>query len=435
VQCQTITNQFEAYLDRAANVWQFQGSYLVARGDSILTRGSRGYVDLAKERPLTPETKFLIGSLTKPFTAIAVLRLAEQGLVALDESVQAYLSDYPASSGGRITVHDLLSHRSGIPDLLTVPEFGRHAGKPIPPAELVDLFAQLPLDFAPGSNYAYSSSNYVLLALIVEAVSGISWQQYIQDNICSPLGMENTAVFADYASRPDFAQGQAPDRSGELVRVPAIDISRGYGAGALASTVDDLLKLHHALYSGRILGQDFVDLMLTPHSPTYGYGWLVDDFGGHCLTAHGGGAPGFVSMMQRWVDDSLCVIVLSNNVTTPAHTIANALAAIALSEQYDPPLERSPAQLTAAELAEYEGQYQLHSGDVREVRLSGDRLVTKRSRGPEYRLLPLGYDDFYFAHDQMTMISFIRNDAEEIIAHLLRQAFDQDTAWLVSDVQ
>jgi hypothetical protein len=173
--------------------------------------------------------------------------------------------------------------------------------------------------------------------------------------------------------------------------------------------------------------------MLTPHSPAYGYGWIVDDFGGHRLTAHGGNAPGFISMMQRWVDDDLCVIVLSNRAAVPVHTIANALAAIALGEYYEPPTIRSPIEKTLWELAEYQGRYELSTGEIRSVELKQNRLMAQRGTGPDLELLPFAPDKFYYAHDPMTTLTFIRGRENKITAHILRQSFDRDTAWIQAE--
>ncbi|RKX27207.1 MAG: hypothetical protein DRP45_01580 [Candidatus Zixiibacteriota bacterium] len=427
----STATEYELYIDRAVEVWQFQGSYLVAKGDSILARGGRGFANLSEQRSNGPKTKFLIGSTTKPFTAIAILQLVEKGLVDLNLPFRTYINDYTAERADKVTVHYLLSHRSGIPDVVSNPEFSSKMRESITPHEIVEFFQDRPLDFTPGSRYSYSSSNYVLLGLIVEAVTGPSWNQYIQEHICRKIGMENTGVYYDYAERSDFASGYAPGPSGSLVEVPPIHPSCGYAAGALASTVDDLYQLHKALYDTTLLDCLSIDMMLTQHSPTYGYGWLIDDFGGHRLTAHGGGAPGYVSIMQRWLDDSICAIVLCNNVRVPAYTIANALAAIALGERYDMPIVKTPLSIQHERLAECVGTYELGSGEYRVVSQGNGGLLVQRSSGPARPVFPEAEDKFYFGRDHLTTISFIRDDLNNVVAHTLTQAFDQDTAWRV----
>ena len=427
---QSTLNEYELYIDRAADVWRFQGSYLVAKRDSILTRRSRGFANISDQRINTPDTKFLIGSMTKSFTAIAIMQLVEKGLISLNKPLSAYISNYPKEVADKITIHDLLCHRSGIPDLLSNPDFIKRTRELISPNELINYFRDQPLNFTPGSNYSYSSSNYVLLGRIVAAVTRQPWEDYIQKHICAPLGMMNTGVYFDYTERSDFASGYALDPSGSLTGVPPVHPSCGYAAGALSSTVDDLYLLHRALYDNTLLNSRSVATMLAHHSPTYGYGWLVDDFGGHRLVAHGGGAPGYVSIIQRWVDDSVFVAVLCNNVTVPAHTIANALAAIALDEQYEMPTTKTPRFIPNIRLDEYEGSYKISSGEFRKVPKKNGQLSVQRSSGPAYPVFPDSIDRFCFGHDHMTSISFLRNNSNKIIAHILTQAFDQDTAWL-----
>jgi len=422
---------FDTYISEAMKLWDYRGAVLVAKHDSILHRGGYGYANAASESESTTETKFLIGSLTKSFTAIAVMQLLQEGTISLDDRLTEYLTDYPAEVGDSVTIRHLLSHTSGIKDVILVEEFRRRMLEPIAPEDIVSMFENLQLDFRPGEKYSYSSSNYVLLGLIIESVTNQSWETYIRDHICRPLNMTNTGVFDDYADRNDFATGYGTDSAGTIVEAMTIYPGNGYAAGSLASTVDDLYKLNLALFDTVLLRREYIDLMLTRQSASFGYGWIVDNFGGHKLTAHGGGTPGFVSMLQRWVDDSLCVIVLSNCSTSPVHTIANGLAAIALGERYELPQVKQPGEVDTQNLSDYEGTYSLSSGEDRAITKRGIQLLARRSTGPEYRLLPESEDRFYFAHDHMTTIEFVRDSSGTVIAHVLWQGFDADTAMKV----
>ncbi len=425
---ETAQTPYDEYMKAAEEAWQFQGTVLVARNDSILFRKGYGPAQIENNRPNTPETKFLIASTTKPFTAIAVMQLYQQGLIDLQEFVSTYLPDYPKETGKRVTIHHLLSHTSGIPDVIGNPEFQKRLGEYLSPEDITAYFKDLPLQFEPGKQYAYSSANYILLGRIIENMTGISWDEYIQRHICTPFDLQNTGVFYDYAERDDFATGYAPNREGILNALPSINPSCGYSAGSLASTVDDLYKISRALYDTVLLDRKTIDVMLTPHTATYGYGWLIDDLGDHRLTAHGGGAPGYISIWQRWLDDSLCVIVLSNIVTAPAHVIATGLAAIALSEPYELPKVKQPITLSPDELKAYEGDYQLESGEIRHIALQTQHLTARRGDGPQYVILPETDDRFFFANDYMTTISFMRNPDGEITGHVIKMAFGADTA-------
>jgi len=424
----TRLTPFDMYMQSAVDTWKFQGVVLVAQNDSILFRKAYGFADIANHRLNTPETKFLIGSTTKPFTAIATMQLYQQGLIELKKNISAYLPDYPKTVANRITIHHLLSHTSGIPDLTNNAEYRKRINEFVSADEITDYFKDLPLLFKPGEKYAYSSSNYVLLGRIIEKVSGLSWDEYIQKHICAPLDLHNTGVYFDYAKRSDFAIGYAPNREGILNAVPSIHPSCGYSAGSLASTVDDLYRVSRALDDTTLLNQATIDIMLTLHAATYGYGWLVDNLAGHRLTAHGGGVPGYVSIWQRWPDDSLCIIVMSNIVTAPVHTIATSLAAIALNEPYDLPVVKQPIYLSPEQLKTYEGEYQLESGEIRHIKLQTQHLTAQRGDGPPYVILPEANNRFFFAHDHMTTITFLLNSKEQVTAHVTRMMFGADTA-------
>jgi CubicO group peptidase (beta-lactamase class C family) len=421
-------DKYELYIDRAVQVWRFQGAFIVARGDNILARGSRGFADISLGGANTPETKFPIGSMTKSFTAIAILQLAERGLIGLQKPLSTYIPDYPPETGNRITVHDLLCHRSGIPDLVNNPDFIARIHESITPEETVGYFRGRTLLFQPGSRYSYSSSNYVLLGLIVAQASGQPWEQYIEEHICAPLKMTNTGVHHDCTDRSEFAYGYAPDPSGSLTEAPSIHPSCGYAAGGLISTVDDLYRLHMALYDTVLLSSTSLATMFTRHSPTYGYGWMVDDFGGHRLAAHGGGLPGYVSIMQRWIDDSTFVAVLCNNVMVPVHSIANALAAIALGERYEMPIVKTPISIPPERLAEYEGRYRLGTGEYRYVGKDNGRLFIQEPSGTPYPIVPERPDRFFFEHDHLTTVTFTRDSSNTITGYILKQAFARDTA-------
>lgn len=420
------------FMDRAQQVWSFSGAVLVAKGDTILLREGYGWADPESRRKNTPETKFLIGSITKPFTAIAILQLWQESKLKLSDPISAYLKDYRPDVARMVTIEHLLSHKSGIPDLVRVPGFQNRVEKPITVDELQTYFEDLPLEFEPGQRYTYSSSNYILLGLIIETVTGKSWDDYIEEYVCGPANMLNTGVYYDYGSRSDFAVGYDVTPDGDSSRARVIHPSCGYAAGALSSNVDDLHQLHRALHGSSLLYPEIVDSMLTARTPFYGYGWLVDDLAGHRLTAHGGGTPGFTSMFQRWVHDSLCVIVLSNNTLVPAHTIATGLAAIALGETYEMPGVKKAVTMTAEILPQYTGVYRIDSSDYRLVEMSANGLVARRKDNLPMAILPEKDDKFFFQEDHLSTLSFLRDDDEKINAHVFRQAFIEDTAWLVT---
>ncbi|NIS15954.1 MAG: serine hydrolase [Aliifodinibius sp.] len=418
-------------MKRAENVWGFMGTVLIAQGDSVLFRHGYGFANIAKKQPMTPEKKFLIGSITKSFTAIAIMQLWEKGKLDMDKTISEYLLEYPSDIANKITIHHLLSHQSGIPDFISIPGFQERAREKISTDELIAYFENLPLLFNPGERYTYSSSNYILLGKIIENVTGQEWAEYVKLNICEPAYMQNTGVYYDYDVRDDFAVGYNITSDGDTSEAWIVHPSCGYAAGGLASNIDDLYSLHKALYGSDILSQELIDSMLTSQTPFYGYGWLIDELAEHKLTAHGGGTPGFTSMFQRWIDDSVCVIVLSNNAIAPAHAIATGLAAIIFEEEYELPSIKEPMMISVNDAKEYEGVYQIDSVDYRIIEIEAEQLFAKRKDNMPMMIWPESKDKFYFDQDHMTTITFHRNDSGKIISHVIKQNFISDTAWLV----
>ncbi len=419
--------ELETYMQNALEVYDFSGAVLVARGDEVLLRAGYGFADRDAREINRPETRFLIGSASKIFTALAIMQLVEAGRVDLGDPLSKYLPDYPPEVAGRVTVHHLLTHTSGIRDVLTVPAFREQLAAAITPDEMIELFAHEPLVFEPGTRHAYSNSNYALLAKIIEVASGLSWAEYLGTHMCDPIAMRHTGVPAEDAS--GLAQGYLPHPDGGLIPVPVFHISRGYGAGDIASTVGDLYRLDRALARGDLVTQATLQRMLTPQAEAYGYGWMIETIGSHRLNFHGGGVPGQVSIVQRWIDDSVFVVVLANHARIPVHTIATGLAAVVLGEEYELPRIKQPVTLSASQLTEYEGRYRLAGGMVRRVELRDVGLVAIRGGGAPYPILPEKRDRFYFVHDPMTTLSFLRDRNGEITAHVLQQAFESDTAY------
>jgi len=419
--------QLHEYLGRACNVWDFQGSVLVAAGGEIVLSEGFGKADIEADRDNTPETKFLIGSITKSFTAIAILQLEEQQKLGVDDPITMHLPQYDFPGWPEITIHHLLSHTSGIPDCLSSPEFHSLIGREVSPEDLIELVSDRPIEFEPGARYRYSSTGFILLGMIIERLTDRSWDSCISEYICDQIGMNSTGVMYDYESRNDFAVGYNQQPNQMPVRSIAIHPSVGYSAGALASSVEDMFLFDQALYSSDLLSPTSLQKMFTPHTPEYGYGWIVMNLGGHRMVGHAGGAPGFSTVFQRWLDDSLCVAVFSNNVNSPVFGIAMNLAAIMLGKKYDMPTDRSSAMLSSEQLSEYEGVYRISPDKHRIISARGDRLISRREEGNPTSLIAEAVDTFYYAHDPTAMLTFTRDPDGRVVESIFRRAFFSQT--------
>jgi CubicO group peptidase (beta-lactamase class C family) len=318
------------YLLSVEKLGLFSGAVLVARDGQVLLDKGYGLADATQNLPNTPKTKFLIGSVTKQFTAMAILMLEAQGKVHVPDSICTYLPDCPAL-WQPITLQELLTHSSGITNYTSLESFQSLVYSQTTSAQMVQLIRDQPLDFAPGTQWAYSNSNYLLLGLIVERVSGQSYGDFLQQHVLGPLGMTDTG----YGPWPaDLAVGYL----GVNNPVRLWDPSTALGAGGLYSTAEDLYRWDQALYTERLLPRAALDRMFSAQMPTgitgesYGYGWGIDRDHGHLVISHNGSLPGFTAEIARYVDDHLTIIVLSNRQDGNPTIIRQALAAKVLGE-------------------------------------------------------------------------------------------------------
>jgi CubicO group peptidase (beta-lactamase class C family) len=309
-------------LTRLSQQKQFSGSVLVARGSNILIRQGYGYADRAQALPNTSLTRFRIGSLTKSFTAAAVLALQAQGKLTTQDLICVYLSPCP-SAWQAITIHELLTHTSGIADYANSDAFGQIQDHRSTPAQIMALFKDLPLQFAPGSGWRYSNSGYVLLGMIIEKVSGERYEEYVEEHLLRPLGLKNTGM--DHSSS-HLAIGY--DDS-ETESIP-MDMSSLYSAGGFYSTVEDLFRWSQALMNGSVLPKQLSDLMITPFAATqdgsgrsYGYGWFLGGNPLHPWAGHAGRVAGYSADVSVYLDDELIVVTLSNQTNVDAESISS----------------------------------------------------------------------------------------------------------------
>jgi CubicO group peptidase (beta-lactamase class C family) len=307
----------------------FTGAVLVARNDEILLSQGYGWSDRDKQIPNTPQTKYRLGSITKQFTAMAVLLLQTQGQLNVQELICRYISECP-DPWQEITIHHLLTHMSGIPDLTEFPDFETFKATPSPPMQTIARFKDKPLDYQPGKKWSYSNSGYVLLGYIIEQVSGQSYEQFLQQNIFDPLQMTNTGYDHGDGSLATGYTGM----DSHWEKPDYIDMTLPFAAGGLYSTVEDLYRWDQALYTEQLLSQESLDLMFTPHAKTaafglgYGYGWFVGRMNQHQAVSHGGGIDGFITEIRRYLDDEVTIIILSNRETTNVPQVADQIARV-----------------------------------------------------------------------------------------------------------
>ena len=324
---------------------QFNGSILVAENGKVIYKKSFGMANLEWKIPNQPDTKFRIASITKQFTAALVLQLAQEGKIKLDGKITDYLPDYRKDTGGKVTIHQLLNHTSGIPDYSARPNFSTEISRTrYAVADFVKKFASDDLEFEPGSKYRYSNGGYSILGAIIEKVTAKSYETVLQERILQPLTMTNSG----YAHNSSILEKQASSyekTTAGYVNAQYIDISIPYAAGSMYSTVEDLYLWDQALYEDKILSAESKRLMFTPGLVDYGYGIRITDqpMGKSDQKTkviwHGGaGVNGFASLISRAVEKRQTIIILdngSNALNLPK--ITNSILGILNGQPYDAP--------------------------------------------------------------------------------------------------
>jgi CubicO group peptidase (beta-lactamase class C family) len=285
---------------------------IVKDGRVLLERGW-GTVDRGR-RQASATTVYQIASVSKQFTAAAVLRLAERGQLSLDDDVAQYVEGLPASYR-TISLRQLLNHTAGVPNFT---EFFREFRQTLTPAQLIDSLASRPLLFTPGTGFHYSNSGYYLLGLVIERVTGQAYGSYLREQFFTPLGMADTEYCGDSRGRPVPA-GYVRTRRGDPVRTSPWDPSVLYAAGSLCSTVVDLARWEVALGEGRVLADASYREMTTPAAApdasmrmAYGYGMMVDTTDSGPYLHHDGAIAGFRSQVAWYPEEHLAVVVLMN---------------------------------------------------------------------------------------------------------------------------
>jgi D-alanyl-D-alanine carboxypeptidase len=318
------------YLDSISKTQRFSGAILVAHRGRALFKGGYDLANIEWSVPNTPQTKFEIGSLTKQFTATAILQLLDAGKLRLDAPISTYISDLP-NAWSRITIHQLLTHTSGIPNTGKLSDYVQGLHHHYTPQELLGLVRDRPLDYEPGAKWKYSNTDYYLLGYLIERLSSESYAVYLQHHLFGPLAMADTGYNSYDRIVLRRATGYARD-NGELQNAERPDPSIPYSAGAVFSTVEDLLKWDEAFYAERVIKRATQDRMFTSYKGRgegYGYGWFLTSEEGRQKQYHEGSTFGFGSFIARYPNDHLLVVVLSNQEGTDVKSIADSLARIA----------------------------------------------------------------------------------------------------------
>jgi CubicO group peptidase (beta-lactamase class C family) len=405
----------QSYVD--AN--HFMGSVLVAKDGTIILDKGYGFANLEWQIPNSAGTKFRLGSITKQFTAASILLLEDRGKLKTDDLVKNYLPDAPAT-WDKITIYNLLTHTSGIPDFTGFPDYTTSKGMPITPAKLVAKFRDKPLDFQPGEKFQYSNSGYVLLGYLVEKISGLSFQEFVQENIFKPLTMANSGYDSHAAILPHRASGYTSGPNGPA-NADYIDMSVPFAAGGLYSTTGDLLRWEQGLFGGNVLSNASLRKMITPFKGGYACGLTVNEVNGHSMIEHSGDIDGFDTDLAFYPDDKLTIVVLSNINGSSPRQITGKIASVIHGEKVTLLSDLKEVQVSREILGKYVGTYQLAPNFNIVISLEGGRLMAEGSGQPKYPLFAESETRFFVKDLDAPEIEFTRNQKGEATSLTIHQ--------------
>ncbi|MEP7324811.1 MAG: serine hydrolase domain-containing protein, partial [Gemmatimonadota bacterium] len=378
------------YLSASAALGRLNGSVLVAEGGTVLIDTAFGFANMELEVPNTPDTRFRVASVTKQFTAMAVLMLAEAGKLRIGDSISRYLDSLPAEWSG-ITIHQLLRHVSGISDYeewfdgYDTQAYSNYMAQDSSAYRIARDARGRPLDFVPGTQFHYSNSAYILLGFIIERASGMRYEDFLRDRILEPLGMAHSSQDRSLEILPGRAVGYQ-------MRPGAYPVAWWNGASrkdwvnahyqlmlppqgdaGLVTTARDLYAWDQALYTERLVKRSMLDSIFTPGLGNYGYGWFILHGPDGVTYEHSGGLPGFTCDIMRIPDSHRTIILLTN--TDRLGTTVRDLATIMRGQPVATPTPRHLVAPDSARNAAFAGIYRAAQGDSVEVTMNGAVLV------------------------------------------------------------
>ena len=371
------------------------GTALVIKKGKTIYKKAFGKANLELEVPMQTNHIFRIGSITKQFTACAILKLAEEGKLSLQDDFTEYVKDYP-THGHTITIEHLLTHTSGIKSYTNIKKWDLEAHKrDFTPTEMIDWFKNEPMEFAPGTKFNYNNSAYFLLGYIIEQVSGKTYAEYLNDTFFQPLGMKNSSYGGSLQIVKNRAAGY--QKIEVYKNADFLSMTQPYGAGSLLSNVEDLSIWYHAVNSGKVISKSSLakahtNFKLNNGEPTiYGYGWFLGNVQGSPMYDHGGGIHGYLTASIFVPEAEVFVAVFSNCTCNGPSDAALKMAATAIGKPY----EWKKINLKDKILANYAGVYESEDNTSATISFDKGKLFYMQSGGEKMEIYPFAKDKFF----------------------------------------
>lgn len=420
---QSITDELNSYMETLQKNRNFHGNVLVAKNGEILLNAGYGFADFHQNTTNKSQTRFAVGSITKQFVSMAIMQLYEKGLIDVEDKISKYLPDFP--QGDSITIHNLLIHTSGLVNFTDLPEFYLLDLERADPMTVVNLIKDLPLQFQPGEKYSYCNTNYLLLGIIVEKVSGMTYEEYLHENIFKPLNMKDTGIL--FGENNEIYDATA--YAGFLEVIPVDDeilLRHAYGAGNIYSTVEDIYRWDRALKTDKLVEKETLDKIFTGHMAIseedyYGYGWIITDTGLGKMVSHGGGTLGFTAYIARFIDEDLTIIILTNNQGYDVTNLTNTLISIVYGIPYEIP--EALEEIEIGDLTLYDkfvGEYLLAPGTTITITRDDNGIYAQLTGQEKFEIFPKSENEYFYKVVD-AQITFVVNPEGEVTNLILHQ--------------
>lgn len=433
--CQNLESKIDSIVSSNYNQNEPGISILIAKDGKPIYKKAFGIANMELDIPLKTDNVFQIGSITKQFTAIAILILEEQGKLKLTDDILKYIPDYPTEDNS-ITIHHLLNHTSGIQNNTPIGKKGAISKTDMTSTELVDYFKNKPLDFKPGTNFKYSNAGYILLGRIIEIVSKQSYEDFIETTIFKKIGMSSSY----YGSNKEVIKNRVSGyqaKQNTFTNADYMSLTLPYAAGSILSTVDDLLKWQNALKSNAFIKYSSLKKAISPTTLKngkiipYGYGFRMANLKGSPVIAHSGSTKGFTSIAIFLPKENIYIVALSNcnckNLSEATKKIAlltlwKSTSNKNIKTKKSVKKDRKTISLSKEVLQELSGSYQVKENlNIKIINDTKELYLTAPRQTKRIKLYALSKNHFYMKISNAE-ITFNKNEKNEVISLILNQS-------------
>lgn len=417
---QPIAKRLDSVINYYAQTFNFNGTVLVAQKGEVLLKKGYGYKDRYKNIPTDVDGMYQIGSITKHFTADVILLLAKQHKLTLEDKVSKY---FPQMSwGDSVTIEHLLTHTGGLHNYTEDSLWDRAPTASVTTGQMLDIFKTQPLEFKPGSKFAYCNTGYYLLGCIIEQITGKNYYTVVRETMLKPVGMTHSGFdFTHLQNKHKVTGYNAIGLNNNLVDsfwwTAIEDSTQSYAAGALYSTVDDMYKWHKALQDHRILDREWQDKAYVPHKENYGYGWMTKEVEGKKAVYHSGGINGFYTYFFRVESEDLCIVLLTNVEFggIGGGEICKQLMKCIFDKNYHAMPPRKEVAVSSSLMKKYEGEYILSLDTSAHLKfwLKDDHILMKMNNDYHWDRLLSESDSLFFTKSVDARFEFVKADNNE----------------------